>query len=239
MEDRDPHLIQIFKMDENYLYLFKDYFLLLIYLIAIVFAIVYYRKYLDTCLRYFPILIAYTLFNESLGHMIRYSDDFALWENYTFANDVIYNIYDLFYYGFFFYVFYVLNSDKKQQKMIKILSIIILCGYIIESFYHNPLLVSLYYATSLASFSLGFLSLMHLWYILKKHPEHVYSNLMFWISLGLIIFHFLFPPLFLTGYLAPQIWYSYNINFIIRIIIIIMYSFFCIGFFRSRRRSFR
>lgn len=217
----------------------KEHFNILVYFIALTIAIYNYRKFFDTVLKYFPVLIAYTFFNELLGYFIRYSDNFAFFEEKTFANDIIYNVYDLFYYGFFFLVFWRLANSVKLKNCFKALALIVLASYIVSCFFQNPFTMSLFYATSMASIVLALVIALH-WksrskewnWKLEKH------NLMFWVSVGLFIFHTIFPVLFLTGYLKAEIWYAYNFQTILRIIIVVMYAYFCFGFITSRRRAF-
>lgn len=226
-------------MSQEFIEIVKNYFLIPVYLFALIIALRHYRKYFDTVLKFFPVLIAYTFFNELLGHFIRYSDNFAFFEDKTFANDIIYNVYDLFYYGFFFLVYWRLANSTKLKTSIKVLGIAVLMSYIISCFFQNPFTVSLFYATSIASFTLAIIVILHWtsrrtdwnWQLEKR-------NLMFWVSVGLFIFHIIFPILFLTGYLKSEIWYKYNFQTILRVIIVIMYTFFCFGFIASHRRAF-
>ncbi|MEO0570362.1 MAG: hypothetical protein AAF039_01580 [Bacteroidota bacterium] len=218
----------------------KEHFNIIIYFIALTISIVNYRKYFDTVLKYFPALIAYTFFNELLGYFIRYSDKFAFFEDVTFANDIIYNIYDLFYYGFFLWVFWKLATSPKLKKVIGVLAFAVVLGYLISLFFQDPFLISLYYATSLASFVLAIVILLH--WISRSHGfnwEWEKYNLLFWVSFGLFIFHLIFPFLFLTIYLNRGIAIKFEFHLIVRYIIVIMYLLFCIGFITSRRRAFR
>lgn len=218
----------------------EEHFYILIYFFALVIAIVNYRKFFDTVLKYFPALIAYTFFNELLGYFIRYSEKFAFFEDITFANDFIYNIYDLFYYGFFFWVFWKLAPSHRQKKIIIVLALAVLCGFLISLFFQDPFLISLYYATSLASFVLAIIVLWHWIARLKSFNwEWDKHNLLFWVSLGLFIFHLLFPWLFLTIYLNKEIAIRFEFHIILRYLIVVMYALFCVGFVISRRRAFR
>lgn len=225
-------------MTQDFVALLQNYFLLPFYVVALIIAVRYYKKYFDTALKYFPILIAYTFFNELLGHLIRYSDDFAFLPDKTFANDIIYNIYDLFYYGFYFFVFWTLAIKPRHKLFIKIIIFSVLGIYIINSFVQNPMQISLYYARSLTSIMLAICAVL---YWLSKEQWNWGAekyNLMFWVSLGLFIFHLIFPFLFLTGYLKSEIWYKYEFQTILRISVVIMYSLFCTGFIISHRRAF-
>jgi len=214
-------------------------FIIVIYFISLLFALRYYKKYFDTVLKFFPILIAYTFFNELLGYLIRYSESFAFIEEKTFANDIIYNVYDLFYYGFFYWVYWELTASPKRKRTIKFISFLVFGGYIVSCFFQNPFTISLYYATSFASWALALFIIM---YWRSKLPnltmEKEKKNLMFWVSIGLLFFHIIFPIIFMTGYLKVEIWYEYNFQNILRLIIVLMHVLFWIGFTKSHRRAF-
>ncbi|NQZ45099.1 MAG: hypothetical protein HRT65_12375 [Flavobacteriaceae bacterium] len=216
-----------------------NYFLIPVYFLTLMVALYHYKKYFDTVLKLFPIIIAYTFFNELLGHLIRYSSEFAFFSKKTFANDLIYNIYDLFFYGFFYYVYWKLIHSKRRKKTIKILALTVLASYLISCCFQNPLTISLYYATSLASWVLALIIIL---YFSEKSTEWNWqrerSNLMFWVSLGLLLFSYIFPFLFFSGYLKPELWYAYNFQMVLRIIIVIMYGLFITGFVISHRRAF-
>ncbi|MEM6540217.1 MAG: hypothetical protein AAF634_03605, partial [Bacteroidota bacterium] len=66
-------------------------------------SVFHYRKYFDTVLRYFPLIIAYTFFNELLGNVIRYNENFAFRTESTDSNQIIYNIYIIIFFLFFFF----------------------------------------------------------------------------------------------------------------------------------------
>lgn len=174
-----------------------------------------------------------------LGHLIKYSDNFAFLSDKVFANDIIYNIYDIFYYGFFFIVFWKLVSQQKFKVWIKRLSIIVLLSYFISCFFQNPIEISLFYATSLASLILAIICIL---YLIDKGTGWQWSkekyNLVWWVSLGLLFFHSIFPILFLLGYLQGDIWEEYELQTVLRLCILLMYIFFCIGFIKSRKRNF-
>lgn len=209
------------------------------YFITLLISIFTYKKYFDTSLKYFPMIITYTFLNEMLGHLIKYSDNFAFLSDKVFANDIIYNIYDIFYYGFFFIVFWKLVSQQKFKVWIKRLSIIVLLSYFISCFFQNPIEISLFYATSLASLILAIICIL---YLIDKGTGWQWSkekyNLVWWVSLGLLFFHSIFPILFLLGYLHGDIWEEYELQTVLRLCILLMYIFFCIGFIKSRKRNF-
>jgi hypothetical protein len=120
------------------------------------------------------------------------------------------------------------------------LALAVLCAYFISVFFQNPFIISLYYATSFASALLGFIILLYLRNRSKEWNWQLEkNNLMFWVSVGLFVFHIFFPVLFLMGYLNREVSLKFEFQMILRIIIVIMYTLFCIGFVISRRRVFR
>jgi len=209
--------------------------------LTLIVSILKYRRYFDTVLKYFPILIAYTFFNELLGYFIRYYPNYSFFSDLPKQadNDIIYNIYDLVYFGFFYFVYWQLNSNLKYKKWIKIAAVIAFLSYFVSVFFQNPFAISLYYATSLSSWILVFCIVL---YFLDKYSNGekliLVSNLIFWISLGQLIFYTFFPIIFITGFLYFDLWLEYNLITILRIFIVIMYTIFIIGFIKSSRKAF-
>jgi hypothetical protein len=226
-------------MSSELLEFIKINFIIGVYFVTLLISIFTYKKYYDTALKYFPILIAYTFLNELLGHLVRYSDIFALLTDKLFANDIIYNIYDIFYYGFFYSLFLGLIAQKKIKFWVKILSAIVIASYIASCFFQNPFRISLFYATSLASLILAIICVL---YRIDKGSNWQWNkekyNLVFWVSFGLVLFHSIFPILFLIGYMPGDAWERYELHTVLRLSILLMYTLFCIGFIKSRRRSF-
>lgn len=226
-------------MSPELLEFIKTNFIIGVYFVTLLISIFSYNKYFDTTLKYFPILIAYTFLNELLGHLVRYSDNFAFLTDKLFANDIIYNIYDIFYYGFFYIFYWNLISQQKYKHWVKILSIIVIASYVISCFFQNPLEISLFYATSLASLILAIICIL---YRIDKGTSWQWNkekyNLVWWVSVGLVLFHSIFPILFLIGYLPGDTWEKFELHTVLRVSILLMYSFFCIGFIKSRKRSF-
>lgn len=201
-----------------------------------------YKKYFNTVLKYLPLLIAYTLLNELLAMFIRHSDYFSFFsqKEYSNANDIIYNIYDVLFFGFFYFVYWNLIKSKKAKTWVLIGSSIALMSYIISAILQNPLKVSLYYANAIScwillSFILIYLNQLRVGWNWKIQR----GNLMFWISIGLGIFHLFFPFVFTTAYLNYEIWETYHLQSILRVLIILMYSIFCVGFIVSRKNGVR
>jgi len=238
--DLAHRLIAIFEMPTEYVEIAKNNFPIFFYLVTFFLSLKYYRKYFDTVLKYLPLILAYTLLNELLGHIIRYSSTFAIFPDRTVDNDIIYNVYDLIYFGFYFHVLWQLVESQKKKNLIKWVSFAVLTAYLINCIFQNPFEISLYYAYTLASFALVLFSIMYLSQLQPyPGPSIKKYNLMYWITIGLVIFHSIFPILFITGYLKPAIWYDYEFQTIGRILIVVMNIIFCYGFFRARKKSFQ
>jgi hypothetical protein len=220
---------------------FKSIFFIVAYGITLILSLVYYKKYFNTVLKYFPILIAYTFLNELLGNLVRYSEYFSFFaqSEHTYSNSFIYNIFDIIFFGYFFYVYWRLSQSKRIKNLIVFFAIIALLANIINAIFYDPMEIALFYANAvscwiLVAFSIQYLNQLrpHLKWKVQRY------NLMFWISIGLVLFHLFFPFLFITGYLKPEVWYKFNLQTIVRILIIIMYALFSIGFIVSRKKSF-
>ena len=115
----------------------------------------------------------------------------------------------------------------------------VLLAYVISSFYQNPAKTNLFYATAIGSWILVFCIVLYFDdKRLKKHEIIQTHNLMFWVSLALLIFYVIFPVFYLIGYLDYPSWEAYHLRVALRVLIVIMYGLFIVGFLRGRRHSF-
>ncbi|WBU88495.1 hypothetical protein [Cellulophaga omnivescoria] len=212
------------------------------YAITLVIALWRYPNYYNTYLKYFPILIAYTLLNEVLGFLISsYPDLFNISINkfYTKNNILLYNIYDIIYFLYFLYI-YKLYLEKKILKIVTTTVIILFCCIsILNIFYQDIQLESHVLTHSFGCFFLILITLVYLnqidWHQNKKDPT---KNFLFWLSWGLLLFH--------TGFLPIRLSYYFRIIqnqesyiFIRRLhlfLIPLMYCCFIIGFIKMRRK---
>lgn len=229
-------------MGQEWIDFIKTQHFLIAYFITWVVSIITYKKYFNSILKYFPILLAYIFLNELLGYCVRYTDYFSFFTKteYLNANDLIYNLYTLIFFGYFYFLYWKLVKLKKFKNWIFIGASIVSIVFVVSAIFQNPFRISLYYASGIASWVLFFCTILYFaelkstwqWKTLK-------GNLMFWISLGIAVFHLFFPFIYITGYLNYDIWQEYNLQSILRILIIIMYSVFCIGFIVCRKNSVR
>lgn len=226
-------------MTQEFIGFLSQHFNIISYFIALFFSLKYYRKYFDTALKFFPMILAYTLFNELLGYFIRYSKKFAFFPEQTSANDLIYNIYAIIFFGFF-YQFYFRRIERKTLKILSKFSILaVILVYIISCFYMDPLIMSLYYAHPFASIVLVLIIIFYFQDRIQWKWSVEKYNLVTWVSFGLLSLYSFFPVLYLIGFKNFEIWMEYNLRIVLKILIVIMLSFFCIGFVKSSRRAFR
>lgn len=219
----------------------KENYFMIGYVITLFVSLATYRKYYDTALKYFPIIIAYTLFNEILGYLVRNYNDISFFQNlkYSNFNDIIYNIYAVIFFGFFFRVYWGLIDNPKYRKWIMKVATVTILAYLLSLLFQNPLDTNLYYAIAIGSWSLIFCIIL---YFRNKMDlnQKIYQpyNLMFWVSLALLSFYIIFPFLYIIGYIAYDIWVEYELRAVLRLLIAIMYGILIFGFIKARRKAF-
>ncbi|MDT0608101.1 hypothetical protein [Croceitalea rosinachiae] len=223
-------------------FLLENYFIS-IYGITLVLSIIRYRRYFDTVLKYFPIIIAYTLFNEILGGMIKYFDEFQVVfiDKYSYYNVILFNLYSLIFFLFFYYVYWNSIQNISHKNIVKIGAVIFLSIYILSLFFQNPMLMHLYYAYTIGAIVLILCVLFYFKKIFseKEKPYKHHQNLLFWVSLGLLVFYVFDPALMIIGLKNDYIYIKYNLHTLLYILIVAMYTFFIIGFLLGKRRAFR
>lgn len=229
-------------MIQELLNFIEDSYYIPLYLLAWIIAVGRYRSYYDTVLKYFPVFIIYTFLTELLGYFIKHTDEFQFFSDYryTWHNIIIYNIYSVLSFSFFYYIYWSILKIDKHKTRVKYAAIVGLSSYLISLFFQNPFHKGLYWADLIASIVL--LYAIGLYFIEKRKENSYYAmrdNLMFWISIGLFIFHIFFPFIFIAAYDFPIFYYEYQLHEILKIFIVIMYLCFIIGFLMGKRKAFR
>ena len=216
--------------------LFDNYFMAL-YAIALLLAIVRYKRYFDSLLKYLPILIAYTLISEILGLVIREYDDIQIvyLEGYSYYNMLIFNIFDIIFFLYFFHVYRNAISSFKFKNWIKYGAILFIVCSIINPFFQDFLLYPQMMASTIGSIVLIFSILLY--FLDKKDITNVPNrqNLLFWISWGLLLFYIFYPFILLLGYFDYELYKQFHIQKVHHILIAVMYSCFILGFILMRR----
>lgn len=220
----------------------KDNFNILLYLVTWIIAVSRYRRYFDTVLRFFPIFIMYTFLTELLGYFVKFNENFQFFSSaeYAWHNVIIYNIYSVISFAFFFYIYWVTLKKPKHRKVVKYGILISFMGYLTSLFFQNPFHINLYYADLIASLAL--VVFIVLYFKEKKAESNPYpqrQNLLFWISLGLVVFHLFFPFIFVAAYEAPKFYARFHLHQFLMVLIGAMYFLFIIGFLLGHRKAFR
>ncbi|MBM1106272.1 hypothetical protein JQC67_09005 [Aurantibacter crassamenti] len=220
--------------------LLKNNFFIVLYALTWVLSIIKLPKYFDSTLKYFPIIIGYTMCTEILGALIYNFPDFTLFseEKYTSYTLLIYNIYDLIFFSFFFYVYWKSISNAQFKNVLKYGALAFILSLTINAIFLNPMLYELWYAYIIGSTILITASITYLreqWS--KVNRTHLTTNLLLWISLGLLIFHLGYTPITIYKNLNLDITLAnYNNLRTIHIsLIVLMYTCFMIGLLKMRR----
>ena len=214
----------------------KNNYILAFYAIALLLSILRYRRYYDSLLKYFPILIGYTLLTEILGKLIRDNDDLQIvyLDGYAFYNQLIFNIFDIVFFLYFFYVYRNAVSKIKFKNWIKYGAFLFITCSIINPFFQDFLLYPQMIALTIGSLVLIFSIL--LCFLDKKTSTNFPNrhNLLFWISLGLLLFYTFYPFILLLGF-DYDLYQKLHIRIIHHVLIALMYSCFILGFILMRR----
>jgi len=151
-------------------------------LLTALIASIYINKYKNTALKYFILVLWYTVINEFVGI-------FYLRDNFDFNNAIIYNIYNIlnFSYIYFLYAYYLNNkTNKKIALLFGILYILIL---IINGFFENYLIHFQRFPYIIAAFFVVIIIILYFREILNSEKVlHVKKNLFFWVSIGWLIY---------------------------------------------------
>ncbi len=208
-----------------------------LYGISLLLSIVYYKKYFESTLRYLPIIIGYTFANEILGILIKNKETFQIVysEGNKINNNIIFNIWEIIFFLYFFNIFWKALEKTRYKKIIKYGAGLYIITSFINPFIQSFVLYPQAYALTIASIVL-ILSTIFYFIELKQNRQStpITNDLLFWISIGLFVFHLFYP--FIMGLICYKydIFIKWNIRPLHLSLIVFMYSCFIIGFFRMR-----
>jgi len=219
----------------------KSNYFIVFYFVVLIVSIIKYRNYFDTALKLFPIYLAYTLITELLGYFIITFEEFSFFEDeaYSWNNVVIYNLYAVLTFIFYCWIYYQIIKKSSYKKYIKWGGLSILFSYVLSGYFQGILQTGLFYSDLIASIFVLFM--IGLYFKERRNPDKSFIepyNLMFWVSIGLFVFHTFFPILYTTGFLKPEIWIKYHFRDLLKALIMISYSFFLIGLVLGKRKAF-
>lgn len=217
--------------------LLKSDYYLLFYACALLFSLMNYKKYFDTVLKFLPIIIVYTFLSEILGVLIRDYKDFELIfkEGYSSYNQVIFNIYYLVFFLYFYFVYFRTIKNSSFKKNLHFGSLVFIAAMVINSFFQNALVMPLIYGHSIGSVVLIYCIINYFLELKSKTRKLLSQNLLFWVSLGLLIFYFVYPFVLFIGFFDYELYQKLNLRRVHHISISLMYSCFIIGFIKMKR----
>ncbi|WP_438710368.1 hypothetical protein ACSTS3_15305 [Aquimarina muelleri] len=158
------------------------YFGILIELISAIIGSIFYYKYKTTFLKFFAFLLWYTALNEISGILIR--------EYISKYNAIIYNIYYCINFTYLLLIYRHYINNIKYRKLIFAFILIYYIVLIINSFFENYLIEfqSVPYIMA-ATFIITSISIYFVEILNTEKVLYVKKNLLFWISVGLLLFY--------------------------------------------------
>jgi hypothetical protein len=209
-------------------------------LLAAIIGTIYFYKYRHTPLKYFLFLLWYITLTEFTGWYASKKNVLVFFDE----NGVTYNhwLYNLLYFVFFNVILYIyLNSVKKKNHKLWV-KIFIIC-YIIISIINWSLIQSFVFEMSELPYVTGsiFLIISIIFYFIQllksEELKTFHKELLFWISIGFLLFHSGTIPFSLkyNDYaLIPGI---HNLFAIIYILSLSMYLIFTFGFIWCKKEE--
>mgnify|MGYP006325660507 CR=1 FL=1 len=228
-------------MDFNILDVFLENSYIPLYGVTFLISLWRYSKYYDTPLKFLPVVLLYTFLTELLGEIVADSTKFNLsFQNkYSDYNIVIYNIYNVVFFLYFYYVFRCYIKKEEHRKFITIASGIFLVISLVNPFLQNFVIEPQLYTYVFGAVIL--ICCIILYFIeLLGSPRILYvkGDLLFWISIGLLLFYVGYIPIKLTRYFfaIENVDVYMNLRRVHLLLIIIMYGSFITGFLWMKRR---
>lgn len=200
------------------------------YGLAVLLAFVFYKKYSHTYLRFFPWLLLYVFVNELFA---------AYCVHKIFHNNVVmYNIYNIIFFLYFYFVFYKNEQRKQYKKWIVVASVSFMLASLINPFYKSFLEEPQLLAYIVGACVLIFCIIVYFIEILYT-PQIliVKRDLLFWVSIGLLLFHVGYIPIKVTRHFFAQADNNFLTLLVVhRILILLMNTSFIIGFLWTRKK---
>lgn len=225
-------------MEHDFSSIAREFGFILMYVITFLVSIFRYPRYFESILKYFPMIIGYTLISEIMGGYIRDNENFQIVfiEEHYINNSLIFNVFDIIFFSYFFYVFWKSIENKKWRKLIKYGSILFFISCVVNPFFENFILYPQTYAIIIGSSNLVLCTIFYLKQLKGVKVESPKkTNLLFWISIGLLIFYLAYPFLMIIGLHFSEIYLKYNVRQIHQLLICVMYTMFIIGFLKMHR----
>ncbi len=152
---------------------------------ACVTGFVYYKKLRFSVYKWFPVYLAFIVLSELLGEILRVPSLAKF--NSAYFNDLVIPVEFL----FFFWLFFQSFKKSKYKTLPVICSVIYLGAWITDLVYFSRFL-SYFYFFSYTFGNLLLLVLILVFFIQLVNSDAILSfrkNILFWVSLGLLIFY--------------------------------------------------
>lgn len=211
------------------------------YAITLIISLVKFPKYFSTPLKYFPILLMYTLLTEVLGHITRNYEvyDIAIFSSYVSYNVIIYNIYNIIFFSYFFFVYWrYIHKPSYKNIIVAGGSLFLILSAINPFFQDFKLEAQMYSYLSGAFIMILCIVLFFLDYRNAKDKLDFRYTGIKWISIGLFIFYAGYFPIKASRYQSYLSLYTEYIHLrrIHLILILVSYICFIIGFVRMKKK---
>ncbi len=217
-------------MDSETLILLRNFSTLFLELVTAVIGSLYYHKYKDSLLKYFIFYLWFVVFVEYLGYF--HGKYFAQGSNHL--------LYNIFYIISFGYLFFLYGSIlKKKKKIVKYSYIVYIITFTVYGFF-TDYLTEFQTIPYVVGASLLILAIIFYFteILATEKVLHTKKNLLFWISVGLLLFYVGSIPFTITINYYAQI--KEGISFLFAInycLIIILNLCYIIGFIWSNKKQ--
>lgn len=207
-------------------------------LISAIVGTAYFYKYKNTSLKYFLYLLWYITITEFMGWYTRTTGNMAyVDENGLVYNKWLYNLLNLVLFSTVYIIYYKYLKTPLFKKWIKIfITIFLIVHFLNWSFIQNFIIEGAVFPRIIGSIFLIIIIIFYFIELLRSEKIVVFHRLLlFWISIGLLLFYTGTIPFTLkwNGYMIiPGI---HELFLIVYILAIIMYLFFTFGFIWSKK----
>ncbi|GAA4273886.1 hypothetical protein U6A24_01900 [Aquimarina gracilis] len=169
-------------MDQETLIILRN-FSTIIELVSAILGTIFYSKYKNSVLKFFLFYLWFIVLLEISGYIIV---EYRLVEN----NAWLFNLFYLISFTFLFYLYSAIVKNKKKKRIIQFSSILYLLIFVINGFFENYLTSSQTIPFIVASALLIVAIIFYFVGILSTEKVlHAKKNLLFWISIGFLLFY--------------------------------------------------
>ncbi len=190
----------------------------------------YLKKYNNTILKYFSILLWYTFINEFVGILII--------DYYSRFNAIIYNIYHVINFSYLLLLYRNYLTNKKYKKITLTFCIIYLIAFIINGFFENYIIEFNRFPYIIAALFLVVTIIFYFIEILNSEKVlNTKRNLLFWISVGLLLYFVGNLPFRILRNYYEDLADATVISLVNFTLTIVMNSCFIIGFIWSNKKQ--